>query len=200
MFIDYLSDKKEEGKIGFIRLVTNGTICPEQEVIESLTRGTYVLVSNYETIFNDYQRKQRDKLIEAFEKSGVTYYLVEPDFEWFDMGDCKKRKCMTKEQLQKAFTTCNFKNCTGIYEGKMYRCGRCYSLEKTLQMTSNEVECIDFTKIHSKQELKDKLYKFYCAREVTGCLYCNAPEDRVKIPVAEQLEFSRQECSEKIKL
>ena len=187
-FIDYLYQKKQEGKIGFIRLVTNGTICPESSIIESLAReGIFVLVGNYENVLTDYHKKQRHELIEKFEKIGVKYTLAEPDFEWFDMGKCEERRNLTEEQIQRSFATCNFKNCAGIFEGKLYRCGKLYSLEQTVQMESNEVECIDFTKISRREELKNKLYQFYCAKKITGCLYCNLPEERVRIPVAEQL-------------
>ena len=48
-------------------------------------------------------------------------------------------------------------------------------------------EVVRFDEIHSREEMREKLERFYEVEELSACQWCNVPEERVGIPAAEQI-------------
>ena len=184
VFLLYLKKMQEEGKIGYIRLVTNGTLIPSEKVINSL-RGdkVFVLISNYETIFDEKALTKRNALESIFADNKINYYLMPPEFEWISMGDVSTIKSNETEVLE-TYMTCSFKNCFGIYNGKLYRCGRQYACESVNEISTNS---ISFDKISSKEEMRQILKDLYSSPILEACQYCNPVRLRTKVEPAIQI-------------
>lgn len=183
MFIDLA----EQGKIGFIRIVTNGTICPDERVFELLKHmRVYVLISEYGEVLNTHQKENKKKLIEQLERYECKYYMAE-NFEWINLGRMDDSPKVCTAELEKRFKYCFAKNCVGIYGTKMYHCSRAYALQNSKGICPNEEEFINFGEISSKEELQKRLEKFYSLDSLSSCRYCNPCEERYLINPAIQV-------------
>lgn len=154
MFIDLA----EQGRIGFIRIVTNGTICPDERVFELLKHTrVYVLISDYGQVLNAYQKENKKKLLEQLERYECKYYRAEK-FDWINLGTLadSPEVCLAE-------------------------------LEKSKGIRPKEEEMIDFSEISSKEELQKRLESFYSLDSLSSCRYCNPCEDRYHINPAIQL-------------
>lgn len=69
----------------------------------------------------------------------------------------------------------------------MYHCPRVYALENMGMECSKGDEVVRFDEIHSWEEMREKLERFYEVEELSACQWCNVPEERVGIPAAEQI-------------
>lgn len=183
--LEYFIQKQEEGKIKYIRVVTNGTIVPTSEVVELLrSKDVFVLVSNYTDILNSNQLNNRRLLIELLDTAGVKYYLVDEGFQWIDMGQPLYRN-KTSLEVDETYRTCFIRDCVGWYGGKIYKCPRQYYVEEKCGSTPID-ECIDYKKL-PKKSIKDHIRKFYSLCGLQACQYCANKEERKNVVPAIQI-------------
>lgn len=188
-FADILEDMliyQKEGKIGYIRLVTNGTVFPDEKLQKMLCNpNILILVSNYGDRLTDRQAETYQKFIAFLKEHNCKYY--EPEMEWTDLGVPKGKKELNEQQRKASFSSCFIRDCAGIYEGNLYHCPRVYALENMGMECSKGDEVVRFDEIHSREEMREKLERFYEVEELSACQWCNVPEERVGIPAAEQI-------------
>ena len=73
----YLIKKSNEGKIGYIRLVTNGTIFPNKKTLTHFNHpNVSILISDYGMVFNEDQQQNREQLINYFKINNLRYYVA----------------------------------------------------------------------------------------------------------------------------
>lgn len=168
--IEYACSKKQ---IILIEIVTNGTIIPNQDILNLLKKNNHkvsVYVSNY-TNNKNIKILKYDKLIEILKENKITYNTNDLDsFIWLERGEIYARNKSKKDLIQE-FENCWQKNCVSFFEGRFYVCTRAYYIEKVLNPDINNGECIDFNL--SQNTLKNDLIKFYSRNSFSACDYCH---------------------------
>lgn len=144
--IKYLGDRFAD-QIGKIKIITNGTIIPDDEIMGELKRyDVWVSISDYTGVvpYNDKLRQ----LCNRFDKYGIDYSVAKQD-KWlafgfpqnpfcFDIGDCAQ----------------HMRECSPIFHGyndkKVYYCHVAWSAEKIGKYSLEESDYIDLTTLDKK--------------------------------------------------
>ena len=176
--IDFLAGHK---KVGRVVLITNGTIIPNEKIIDSLKR------SNIQVWLDKYgsHSKKADELHSILKANNIDVWF-DPIHSWWDFG-LMTRKYTDKRDIEEIFDSCYLKDCCGLKDGRIYRCGRTYVLENNGLEQPGENEFIDINAINSKREMRRAFHKFYSLDYIKACGWCNKKEDRKAIPTGEQL-------------
>lgn len=184
--LEYMLWLQEMGKIGFIRIVTNGTIYPNEKLQKILCNpNILILVSDYGDVLNETQQDNFTRFIHFLEVNQCKYFSVKMD--WIDIGVPGTREELTAEDKRNYFESCFARDCAGIYEGNLYHCPRIYALENMGELTRYGGGVIRFDEISSKEEMRERLKRFYMIDKLDACAWCKRPELRCSVPAAEQL-------------
>lgn len=189
--LELLLELQKNNKIGYIRIVTNGTIYPDKQLQRILCNPNILtLVSRYSSnVLSETQINNYNHFIDFLQSNGCKYYEGKAD--WINLGTPDEmKKSLNINQLCDSFESCFAKDCVGIFNGDLYRCPRIYALENLGLQKPDKDEVIRFAEIQSESDLRTKLYKFYSKRYLRACSFCNSPEKRTKIPAAEQIACS----------
>lgn len=186
--LEYLIEMSNKGKIGYIRLVTNGTIFPKDDILKCFYHQNIgILVSNYDGVLNNAAMNNKKQLIDYFKNNKLNYFSPE-GFKWFDLGIYNGKYGKKKNELIDTFKTCFAHNCTGFYDGVLYRCARSYAVVNIDGIKPAGEQCIDISAIKSKKDMKSKLRKFYSLRYLDACDYCVNNNKRCQVEPAVQVE------------
>lgn len=111
--------QKYRDKIGYLGLITNGTIIPAQSTLDVIKKYKIgVSISDYSDSVG--YRDTVDRLCEILEESGIKY-TRNKDIQWFDFGFPRKMYCYEGEAVKKHMACCNT-ICHCISEGRLYYC------------------------------------------------------------------------------
>lgn len=108
-----LTDKK----VGTVKIMTNATILPNEEIIKTLS-GTNVVVgmSNYKA-----NSRSLDKIVEAFNSNNIKYIIVDiPYWKYVEQLQDREQPLDEEERL-KARALCSTRN-RPVSHGKFYLC------------------------------------------------------------------------------
>lgn len=155
-------------KIVSIRLTTNGTIIPSQEVISALKESKIVVQ------ISDYHLPQCNisELIALFEQNGIKYAYLK-DQKWRDMGNLSKRD-------KSRFSICSISRCTSMFNGKIFVCSR-MAIASELGLVNG----IEFVSINQcKKDFRKQMLCFYSKDDMTACSYCDGDTEYAKIITA----------------
>lgn len=143
-------------KIQSIRITTNGTIMPTDEILQRIANSKIVVqVSDY-----NLSNSKAIELIEKFKTFGVRYMYLK-DQEWFDMGDCRCREANRNNE-------CTIKRCTAFYNGKIYVCSRAAIMAQQGDIPDEGIDvCLN------EKELRGKIKKLYLGEYKIACLHCD---------------------------
>jgi hypothetical protein len=109
-------------------------------------------------------------------------------FQWTDLGLPQEKPRHGKERIQEIFRSCFVRDCVSFFEGKLYHCARTYALENMGIALPETDEVIDFGEIRSKDELIEKMKRFYGLQQLSACAYCKDAKERKEIPAAIQIK------------
>ena len=152
--IDYVSRNK---RIISARITTNGTIIPNESILQALSNSRVVVqISEYEISSGNIP-----KLIQLFKDRHIKYVLLK-DREWRDMGDFSERE-------SNRFFECSIKRCTSLFGENVYVCSRA-------AMALNEHEISDSYHINinglSSKEFRTSLQQLYTIPN-KACSHCD---------------------------
>lgn len=118
--IQYLDANYGE-KINTLRLVTNGTVVPDDVFLEKLSKcNVEITVDDYRDAVPQY-RDNFDQLINKLEKYKVKYYINKADF-WIDLApERTDYSGLTDEELQRHRENCS-QSWQELRDGKLYNC------------------------------------------------------------------------------
>ena len=138
--VDYACSKKQ---ILLIEIVTNGTIIPNQIMLDSLVRNRHriaVFVSNYSL----HNTTKYSEVLEILEKHKIPYSTTRnaKDFLWVERGDIFARN-RGIDGIKRTFWRCWQKDCVSLFEGRFLVCTRAYYIEKVLNPAINLVDGIN---------------------------------------------------------
>lgn len=190
LFVNYRND----GRILYLRIVTNGTVLPTDETLRFCAENQiYILISDYSKVLNDNMKENRRKLFDKMNEYACSYYYWEGT-EWIDLGIPSKNYSvllngMEENERENRFNGCFVRDCVSFFEGKLYRCPRCYILTNNEWSDLNENEVIDFNvALKSDREFMKKIFKFYNLTSLKACSLCNGVEERQEIEAAIQIK------------
>lgn len=157
--IEYI-DKNYGQRIDTLRMVTNGTVVPKEQVLEKLSRcNVEITVDDYREAVPQYNM-EFDKVIEKFEEYHIRYYINKADF-WIDLAPEKTDySYMTEEELIQHRTSCN-QSWQELRDGKLYNCN--YAAYATVAGIAGEqdleevYELKDFSKDQKKELVEFRL-------------------------------------------
>lgn len=186
--IAYIGEKYRGKMINFA-ITTNGTIMPEQKILD-LCREHNVLIriSNYSAELK-YLEKKYTKLKEELEKNKIMYILGDSDYYWMDYGFKTVDRGGKAEDLIPVFDKCKTP-CREIRGNRYYYCVMARSVSDNLGFGLGDEDYLDFNKI--KKEDKKVLLEFEMGYSDKGyldmCNHCNGADAvKYQIPVAEQV-------------
>ena len=151
--IDFLKTKK---KIKSIRLTTNGTIVPTDEVLK------HIADSNIVVQISDYNLNQTKaaQLIDKLKLFGIRYAYLKNQ-TWSNMGGFEAREVSR-------FDECSIKRCTSIFNGKLYVCSRAAMIAMQGIIPDEGIPLsLD------KRELKKEVKRLYSGMKCSACRYCD---------------------------
>lgn len=166
-FIAYVNNQP---KIKSIRLTTNGTIVPANNILQLIASSKIIVqISNYRL-----PNTKTQQLIDKFKEFGVRYIYLE-DQTWKDFGEITLRD-------SNRFDDCSIKRCTSFYDGKIYVCSRAAIMTKLGYIPDDGISVF-----LQKKQLRQQLEKMYGGKLSIACNYCDGDTKYAKdITVGEQ--------------
>lgn len=153
---DIIDFVEGQSKIKSIRIATNGTIIPSNDVLSRIASSKIIVqISDYDLCKNRVQ-----VLIEKLKNFGVRYVYLK-DQEWSDMGDFRRRETNRYDE-------CTVKRCTSLYDGKIYVCSRTAIMAHNYNVDDEGIDvglC--------KKELRKMMLVLYKGERSKACLYCD---------------------------
>lgn len=181
--IQYLCTKEN---IHNIRILTNGTICPNEKDIQQLDKTKVSFqISNY-----GIHSKNIDKLCNMLERNKISYRKFEL-YSWYKY-ECLPYQNLNVDQLEYMFSHCVAQDfCSFMLHGKIFRCPRAANMYNLEVIPNEKSDFIDLMSIESVDDIKIKLNKFlYDKKYINECQYCSGGDwvNLPDIPVAEQTD------------
>ncbi len=186
-YIDYLCERYQD-KIGIIRIGTNGTILPNQEILDMCVRNHVILdVSDYSQAVPDKSRLNEIKTL--CDKNHVAIEIKRTGEQWLDLGFPDKTLDKRNEkQIQEHFYGCAM-FCRQFGQGKMWFCCTNFAAVCAGLFTESENDYFDFATDFSKKELLEYEVGYSRLGHTTFCNVCGGCSDEVN-PC--QVEVARQ--------
>lgn len=173
-----------EKKVGMVKIVTNGTIVPRQEVLDQLMdTDISVMISNY----GEYSR-QMNALITCFQENRIKYDVLDYS-SWGNVQQLVDREeALSEEELLERRKRC-WKRHHAVSEGKFYLCAFSNFSQKLSAVPFDENNYVDIYENDACEKIIDFLSPDRPLPK--ACSWCNGnfPENWEgdgAIPVAEQ--------------
>lgn len=192
-FLKHLSTYKD--KVGVMEIVTNGTIIPNETLIESMK----LFESNFNLLVDNYGKisskvKEIDKIMNKYFIPHVIRDYCSENMHcggWVSFGDITQKK-HSYEDAVKLYSKCAYPQkmnfCFTITNGKIFPCG---TVNQRYQLNLQEAynEYIDlFDDNLTVEQQKQKILDIYNGNYLTACEYCNGMcDDSPRFKPAEQL-------------
>jgi organic radical activating enzyme len=181
-YLDLLA--KYSSKYTFLTLFTNGTIIPNQEILDRLNNSKVILkISEY--------KNPRQKVLDLVKICNKNKIAVQVDniLEW---QDCSRLRCYnrTKEENEILLRTCLVHNCSSIVDGKLFFCpfaGNLYTLKAAPESYHEFVNLIDENA--SENVISEQINNLMRRKYLKACDFCGGrPAHGNGIPAALQTE------------
>lgn len=182
-------------KIGTLEIITNGTVAPDERLLQSLSLSDKIdiLVDNYGADLS----KKVPQIVDGFNAYGIrhrvrTYYGKEAHCGgWVDLLDLSK-KDRSPEETEHIYKHCAYPgpfHCFVMIGGKAYICGVYKRCESLGIIPDQPNEYVDFSgNALPVAETKEKIRNFYNRKFFSACEYCNGfCDDSKRYAPAEQL-------------
>lgn len=184
---------KYSDKIGYIQVISNGSITPSEELIQTMKRTkTHMRLSDY-THAISYDQKLND-VKKCLEENDIPYDMSVYN-SWFDLGACTDTISEYQdnpEQLQKHMRMCAT-GCHQLNDEKFFFCGQGFARPKLGLCKLQEGDCIELKKCTGTLEDKELMLK-YCMGypinghiSVCGTCYGMGKDNNRVVQVAEQV-------------
>lgn len=176
--LKYLLEYKD--KIGYILLITNGTILPNDELLSAVSSGgdqIRVVIDSYPAKLSSDNAGVVKKM---FREAGVNA-IINPSLQWYDLGTSGSRYSTDVTDIRETFDSCPFRHCTGLYNGRLYRCARPWGIEINAGEAEDDNAVIDLGEVKSRTDMYFRLVRFFGVDYLKACAYCK--KDCVNRPV-----------------
>lgn len=185
--ISYIGEKYRDRIVCF-SITTNGTILPEQEILELCQRYDMVIrISNYSNTLK-YLKKKYEQLEKRLRDYHVSYVMGDSEIQWMDYGFQTVDR-QQGDNLIQVFDKCKTP-CREIRGSKYYYCVMARSVSDNLKLNVGKEDYLDFNDL--AEDYKRVLLEFEKGYSEKGCLdmcaHCNGADAvNYVIPAAVQL-------------
>lgn len=182
---ELLRELLAEKKIGYIKVFTNGTVVPDDELCALLANERVIInFSNYTEAVSGTLLENIYATRRQFEKHQIRYInSYARVWQTFDFEDNHKDEA----ELQKSLSCCSCEECHRLSEGVLYRCHHQYAGAKLGKIPIKEDDIIRIYD-YDKEALRQRTDFFENRPYILACRYCNWPFDAQTVPAAEQLD------------
>jgi MoaA/NifB/PqqE/SkfB family radical SAM enzyme len=157
----------KSNKVGHITIYTNGTIVPNDEVINSLKSQKIVVEI---TDYNEYSRNLK-KLSNVMKINGIKYFSHRPQ-NWTDSARIVQNK-KNSSQLSQMFDACCVNDAITLLHGRIYHCPFSANIINLNAIKVSEEEFIDLSLFNDSAKLRQHFNKWYFGRPfLESCAYC----------------------------
>lgn len=187
-YVDYIYNNYHE-KIGSIRIGTNGTIDPSEELIKMCKRNNVTVdISDYRVAVPGLSKLEAVK--EKLLSNGVNVDIKRSGEQWLDMGFPDKKPDIKDEAaLQEHFEKCAM-FCRQFADGKLFYCCSNYAAIKAGLYELNKTDYFDFREEFSKKELLEYELGFSELGHTSFCSVCQGGSEEANpyhVEVAKQV-------------
>lgn len=167
-------------KIRAVKIITNGTILPSNDMWELLKNNKVKLViDDYGVLSSRY-----GNLIELAKKYHVRYELQKLQ-TWYQLEPIFKKGYSDKEKSA-IFQDCVFRTCIGVTNGRLYHCNVSGHMNTVGLLADEESDFIELkNKSWDAGELRKEVRKMLSIPYLKACDYCNYSSHH-EVLVAEQ--------------
>ncbi|GAU75659.1 radical SAM protein [Fusibacter sp. 3D3] len=173
--IDYVYQKYEANILRIV-IVTNGTINPRQQLIESFKKNhTVIEISDYSDNLPDVE-KSVNAVHSVLKENGIDANRRKYT-EWLSLGPPNYNQDLSDIELENRLDNCRMP-CRSLYEGKLFFCGPVASAQigKIRPIQAHEYLELNRVKISDKEDFFLTLFNFefsFRNRFFESCNYCN---------------------------
>jgi len=151
--IEYVGKQK---KIMSFRLTTNGTIIPNQNILDLIKKfNSVVHISDY-----NLPNVKTNELIRILEEKNVRYFLLKNKM-WRNMGGFEERESNRRRD-------CTISRCLSLLDGKIFICSRAAMIDKQHILNS---KCVSV--FQDRKSFQKNMVLFYNDLSINTCLHCN---------------------------
>lgn len=176
--------------IGTISITTNGTIIPNQKLLDACKRNNVLFrISNYTNAI-PRMHDQYEKLCNTLKVNGIDYMLSKADVKWIDYGFDYINEEIIPQKLIERFDSCQTL-CREVRGNKLYFCIQARTVSDNLSFHEIDDDYLDLEKL-AGEDWKKKLLEFNLGYSEKGyltmCHRCHGMDAvHFPIPVAEQM-------------
>ena len=158
-------------KIGFIEIITNGSVKPREPRLFELMANKRIVVeiSGYGAGLPSVPQKNIQDFISELKRCQINYHCMNT-LQWFNFGDFNFRQYSKEQQIEMYRTCCSVSN--DIFNGRLYKCSRSALGTFLGKIPDYPQDYVDLHK-YSKDELRQKLLKHFTNESPQACLHCN---------------------------
>lgn len=188
-YVDYIYSNYHK-QIGSIRIGTNGTIMPSDEIVSMCKRDEVIVdISDYSLAVPELNKLEAVK--EKLLNNGVMVDIKRTGEQWLDMGFPDSRvKTEDEDALKAHFEKCAM-FCRQFSDGKLfYCCSNCAAVKAGLYEL-NENDYFDFTEDFRPEELLEYELGYSRLGHTSFCSVCQGGSDEANshhVEVAKQVE------------
>lgn len=187
-YLDYVYENYKN-KIGTIRIGTNGTILPNNEILEMCKRNHVIMdISDYTSAVPELCKLE--KVRDICLKNGIAVDVKRTGEQWLDMGFPSRIPApKTEENLREHFQKCAM-FCRQYSDGKLYYCCSNFAAVCVEMFPDDENNYFDLRKTFTKTELMEYEIGFSNLGYTTFCNVCNGCSEEVnpyRIEIAKQM-------------
>jgi len=177
--IDYYKDNK---KIKQISIYTNGTILPNEQLINSFRHN------KVEVVLSDYGNVvQMAKFVETLEINKIRL-TIRTNSQWIDFGNIHNRG-KSDEILKYEFENCLFSyNCKTIYNNKVFVCERAARMHMISSDFDSLKDYVTLPVYFTDDEIRQGIKQLLNIDAAESCNFCDAgKKDPIIVPAGEQI-------------
>ena len=176
-YIEYIG-KNYGDKIGSIRIGTNGTIIPDDELLDICKMYNVRMdVSDYRCTIGE--RSKLEEIIDKCGKFGVDVDVKRTGEQWLDMGFPKKLPGKKDEEHLRAHYNKCAMFCRDFDDGKLYHCCSNFAAVKAGLYPENKNDYFDFQTDFTKKELMEYEIGYCDLGHTSFCRVCRGCSDEV---------------------
>lgn len=187
-YLKYVCDKYRN-QVGTIRIGTNGTIYPSEELLKICREYQIIVdISDYRIAIGD--RSKLEDIKKTCEYNHVLVDVKRTGEQWLDLGfPYNLPSERNEQQLKNHFFKCAM-FCRNFHEGKLYFCCSNFAAIKAGLFEENENDYFDFTRDFTKKQLLEYELGFSNLGHTTFCKVCRGCSNEVNpfhVEVARQI-------------
>ncbi|MCD8000736.1 MAG: radical SAM protein [Clostridiales bacterium] len=186
--ISYIGEKYRN-KIICFSITTNGTILPEQKILDLCQQYDILIrISNYSNTLK-HLKKKYEQLEKRLRDYQVSYIMGDSEIQWMDYGFQTVDRGQKEDKLTQVFDKCKTP-CREIRGNKYYYCVMARSVSDNLKMNIGKEDYLEFNDL--AEDYKRVLLEFEKGYSEKGyldmCAHCNGADAvNYVIPAAVQL-------------